>query len=122
MTVPTFTMRQLIEAGVHFGHQTHRWNPKMKPYLFGARNNIHIIDLQQSVPLLHRALHAVRDIVAGGGSVDTPAAFSNMTGPLLPPPHQKPGVIRIPHGRGGFGAAARDLAAKRRAEGAGSDT
>ena len=56
------------------------------------------------------------DIVAGGGSVDTPAAFSNMTGPLLPPPHQKPGVIRIPHGRGGFGAAARDLAAKRRAE------
>ncbi len=69
MTVPTFTMRQLIEAGVHFGHQTHRWNPKMKPYLFGARNNIHIIDLQQSVPLLHRALHAVRDIVAGGGKV-----------------------------------------------------
>ncbi len=69
MTVPTFTMRQLIEAGVHFGHQTHRWNPKMKPYLFGARNNIHIIDLQQSVPLLHRALHAVRDVVAGGGKV-----------------------------------------------------
>jgi small subunit ribosomal protein S2 len=69
MTVPTFTMRQLIEAGVHFGHQTHRWNPKMKSYLFGARNNIHIIDLQQSVPLLHRALHAVRDVVAGGGKV-----------------------------------------------------
>ncbi|MBX3454796.1 30S ribosomal protein S2 [Ferrovibrio sp.] len=69
MTVPTFTMRQLIEAGVHFGHQTHRWNPKMKSYLFGERNNIHIIDLQQSVPLLHRALHAVRDIVAGGGKV-----------------------------------------------------
>jgi len=69
MTVPTFTMRQLIEAGVHFGHQTHRWNPKMKPYLFGARNNIHIIDLQQSVPMLHRALHAVRDVVAGGGRV-----------------------------------------------------
>jgi len=69
MTVPTFSMRQLIEAGVHFGHQTHRWNPKMKPFLFGVRNNIHIIDLQQSVPLLHRALHAVRDIVAGGGKV-----------------------------------------------------
>ena len=69
MTVPTFTMRQLIEAGVHFGHQTHRWNPKMKSYLFGERINIHIIDLQQSVPLLHRALHAVRDIVAGGGKV-----------------------------------------------------
>ncbi|HEX6956851.1 MAG TPA: 30S ribosomal protein S2 [Ferrovibrio sp.] len=69
MTLPTFTMRQLIEAGVHFGHQTHRWNPKMKPFLYGERNNIHIIDLQQSVPLLHRALQAVRDTVAGGGRV-----------------------------------------------------
>jgi small subunit ribosomal protein S2 len=69
MTLPTFTMRQLIEAGVHFGHQTHRWNPKMKSYLFGDRNNIHIIDLQQSVPLLHRALQAVRDTVAGNGRV-----------------------------------------------------
>ncbi|WP_341914267.1 30S ribosomal protein S2 [Ferrovibrio terrae] len=69
MSLPTFTMRQLIEAGVHFGHQTHRWNPKMKSYLFGDRNNIHIIDLQQSVPLLHRALQAVRDTVAGGGRV-----------------------------------------------------
>jgi small subunit ribosomal protein S2 len=69
MTLPTFTMRQLIEAGVHFGHQTHRWNPKMKPFLFGERNNVHIIDLQQSVPMLHRALQAVRDTVAGGGRV-----------------------------------------------------
>jgi len=69
MTLPTFTMRQLIEAGVHFGHQTHRWNPKMKPFLFGDRNNVHIIDLQQSVPLLHRALQAVRDVTAGGGRV-----------------------------------------------------
>jgi small subunit ribosomal protein S2 len=69
MTLPSFSMRQLIEAGVHFGHQTHRWNPKMKSYLFGDRNNIHIIDLQQSVPLLHRALQAVRDTVAGGGKV-----------------------------------------------------
>ena len=69
MTLPTFTMRQLIEAGVHFGHQTHRWNPKMKSFLFGERNNVHIIDLQQSVPLLHRALQAVRDTVAGGGRV-----------------------------------------------------
>lgn len=69
MTLPTFTMRQLIEAGVHFGHQTHRWNPKMKSYLFGDRNNVHIIDLQQTVPLLHRALQAVRDTVAGGGRV-----------------------------------------------------
>ena len=53
-----FSMRQLLEAGVHFGHQTHRWNPKMEPYIFGVRNDIHIIDLTQTVPLLHQALHA----------------------------------------------------------------
>lgn len=67
--MPTFSMRQLIEAGVHFGHQTHRWNPKMQPYLFGVRNNVHIIDLQQTVPMLHRALQVVRDTVAAGGRV-----------------------------------------------------
>lgn len=69
MALPTFTMRQLLEAGVHFGHNTRRWNPKMAPYLFGDRNNIHIIDLQQTVPLMHRAMVAVRDVVAGGGRV-----------------------------------------------------
>ena len=69
MAAPDFTMRQLLEAGVHFGHQGHRWNPKMQPYIFGARNNIHIIDLAQTVPLLHRALQAVSDVVAGGGRV-----------------------------------------------------
>jgi small subunit ribosomal protein S2 len=62
-------MRQLLEAGVHFGHQTHRWNPKMEKFLFGDRNNIHIIDLAQTVPLLHQALVTVRDVVAGGGRV-----------------------------------------------------
>jgi len=62
-------MRQLLEAGVHFGHQTHRWDPKMKSYIFGARNGIHIIDLSQSVPLLHQALVKIRDVVAGGGRV-----------------------------------------------------
>jgi small subunit ribosomal protein S2 len=62
-------MRQLLEAGVHFGHQTHRWNPKMAPYIFGARNNIHVIDLSQTVPLLHQALKIVSDTVAGGGRV-----------------------------------------------------
>ncbi len=67
MTMPTFTMRQLLEAGVHFGHRTYRWNPKMSSYLYGARNGIHIIDLQQTVPLFHRALEAARDAVAGGG-------------------------------------------------------
>lgn len=69
MSLPTFTMRQLLEAGVHFGHQARRWNPKMGPYIFGKRNNIHIIDLQQTVPLLHQALKTVRDTVSGGGRV-----------------------------------------------------
>tara|TARA_R110000824_G_scaffold155226_6_gene327724 strand:- start:10170 stop:10925 length:756 start_codon:yes stop_codon:yes gene_type:complete len=69
MALPEFSMRGLLEAGVHFGHQTHRWNPKMAPFLFGDRNNIHIIDLAQTVPLLHQALLAVRDAVAGGGRV-----------------------------------------------------
>ncbi len=69
MTLPAFTMRQLLEAGVHFGHRTRRWNPKMAPYLFGVRNGIHIIDLQQTVPLLHQAMTAVKDVVAGGGRV-----------------------------------------------------
>ncbi|WP_340151573.1 30S ribosomal protein S2 [uncultured Sneathiella sp.] len=69
MALPTFTMRQLLEAGVHFGHQSRRWNPKMGPYIFGARNKIHILDLQQTVPMLYQALKVVRDTVAGGGRV-----------------------------------------------------
>jgi small subunit ribosomal protein S2 len=69
MALPDFSMRQLLEAGVHFGHQTHRWNPKMAPYIFGARNNVHIIDLSQTVPLLHQALKVISDTVAGGGRV-----------------------------------------------------
>jgi small subunit ribosomal protein S2 len=69
MALPDYTMRQLLEAGVHFGHQTHRWNPKMQSFIFGERNNIHIIDLAQTVPLLHQALVAVRDAVARGGRV-----------------------------------------------------
>ncbi len=69
MAAPTFTMRQLLEAGVHFGHQTHRWNPKMESYLYGVRNGIHIIDLQQTVPMLYRALDAVQATIAGGGRV-----------------------------------------------------
>ena len=69
MALPEFTMRQLLEAGVHFGHQAHRWNPKMGQYIFGTRNNIHIIDLAQSVPMLHRALQAVSDTVAKGGRI-----------------------------------------------------
>jgi len=67
--MPTFSMRQLLEAGVHYGHQTRRWNPKMAPYLYGARSGIHIIDLQQTVPMLHQALQVIRNVVAGGGRV-----------------------------------------------------
>ncbi len=69
MALPDFTMRGLLETGAHFGHQSHRWNPKMEPFIFGARNNIHIIDLAQTVPLLHQALKAVSDTVARGGRV-----------------------------------------------------
>ncbi len=69
MTLPAFNMRQLLEAGVHFGHQAHRWNPKMQPFIYGARNNIHILDLTQTVPMLHQALLKVSDTVAGGGRV-----------------------------------------------------
>lgn len=64
-----FTMRQLLEAGVHFGHHTRRWNPKMKPFIFGVRNGVHILDLQQTVPMLDRALKGVQDIAANGGRV-----------------------------------------------------
>jgi len=69
MALPEFSMRQLLEAGAHFGHQTHRWNPKMERYIFGSRANIHIIDLSQSIPLLHQALVKVREVAAGGGRV-----------------------------------------------------
>ncbi|MFI5012642.1 MAG: 30S ribosomal protein S2 [Hyphomicrobiales bacterium] len=69
MALPEFSMRQLLEAGAHFGHQSHRWNPKMESYIFGIRNGVHIIDLGQTVPLLHRGLQAVSDTVARGGRV-----------------------------------------------------
>ncbi len=69
MALPDFTMRGLLEAGAHFGHQSHRWNPKMEPFIYGARNNIHIIDLAQTVPLLHQALKAISDTVARGGRI-----------------------------------------------------
>lgn len=69
MALPDISMRQLLEAGIHFGHQTHRWNPKMAPFIYGSRNNIHIMDLTQTVPLLHQALLTVSDVVAKGGRV-----------------------------------------------------
>ena len=69
MSTIAFTMRQLLEAGVHFGHHTRRWNPKMSDYIYGVRNSTHILDLRQSVPLLHRALEAIREVTASGGRV-----------------------------------------------------
>lgn len=69
MALPEFTLRQLLEAGVHFGHQTHRWNPRMAPYIYGDRNGIHIIDLTQTVPLLDAALQAVQQTVSKGGRI-----------------------------------------------------
>ena len=65
--IPTFTMRQLLEAGVHFGHHTRRWNPKMEPYIFGKRNSIHIINLEKTVPMLYEALEAIQSIAKNGG-------------------------------------------------------
>ena len=69
MALPDYSMRQLLEAGVHFGHQTHRWNPKMAPYIYGARNKVHIIDLSRTVHYLNHALQEIRDLVSGGGRV-----------------------------------------------------
>lgn len=69
MAHPEFTMRQLLEAGVHFGHNTRRWNPKMRPYIYGVRNNVHIMDLQQTVPMLNAALKTLHDIAANGGRI-----------------------------------------------------
>ncbi len=69
MAAPVVSMQQLIEAGAHFGHQTHRWNPRMKPYIFGARNGVHILDLSQTVPLMARALDFIASTVQAGGKV-----------------------------------------------------
>src|SRR3954464_13197562 len=69
MALPEFSMRQLLESGAHFGHRQQRWNPKMAPFIYGARNDIHILDLTQTVPLLHQALVALRDVAAGGGRI-----------------------------------------------------
>src|SRR4051794_38053006 len=101
MSLPDFSMRQLLEAGVHFGHQAHRWNPKMSEYIFGARNNIHIIDLAQSVPMMHRALQAVSDTVAKGGGV--PFVGTQRQGQGAPPAGAQkkgPDYGKFPRGRG----------------------
>lgn len=69
MTLPTFTLRQLVEAGAHFGHHARRWNPQMAPYIYGKKDNVHIIDLQKTYPMLYNALNAVREVAANGGKV-----------------------------------------------------
>ena len=69
MALPTFTMREMLEAGVHFGHSTRRWNPKMEQFIFGARNKTHILDLQQTMPMFHQALQALSDVTSRGGRV-----------------------------------------------------
>ena len=105
MALPDFSMRQLLEAGAHFGHQTHRWNPKMERYIFGARANIHIIDLSQTMPLLHQALVKVREVAASGGRVlfvgtkrqaSDPVAVPSPAGTGPGRPTGKPGTTRRP--------------------------
>ena len=82
MALPEFTLRQLLEAGVHFGHQTQRWNPRMGPFIYGQRNGIHIMDLTQTVPMLDQALNAVRDTVAKGGRVLFVGTKRQASGPV----------------------------------------
>jgi small subunit ribosomal protein S2 len=82
MALPEFTMRQLLEAGVHFGHQTQRWNPRMGPFIYGARNGIHIMDLTQTVPMLDQALQAIRDTVAKGGRILFVGTKRQAAGPI----------------------------------------
>ncbi|MEM7056254.1 MAG: 30S ribosomal protein S2 [Pseudomonadota bacterium] len=82
MALPEFSMRQLLEAGVHFGHQTHRWNPKMGEFIYGSRNGIHIMDLTQTVPMLDAALNALRECVAGGGRVLFVGTKRQAAGPI----------------------------------------
>jgi small subunit ribosomal protein S2 len=82
MALPEFSMRQLLEAGVHFGHQTHRWDPKMKSFIFGERNGIHVVDLSQTVPLLHQALVKIRDTVARGGRILMVGTKRQAQGPI----------------------------------------
>ncbi|TMV08574.1 30S ribosomal protein S2 [Ruegeria sediminis] len=82
MALPEFTMRQLLEAGVHFGHQTQRWNPRMAPFIYGARNGIHILDLTQTVPMLDQALQVIRETVAKGGRILFVGTKRQAAGPI----------------------------------------
>jgi small subunit ribosomal protein S2 len=96
MALPSFSMRQLLEAGVHFGHHTRRWNPRMAPYIYGVRNNVHIIDLQQSVPMLQRALQALRDTAAKGGRILF-VATKRQASPLIAKTRDRCGQFFVNH-------------------------
>jgi small subunit ribosomal protein S2 len=96
MSLPSFSMRQLLEAGVHFGHHTRRWNPRMAPFIYGVRNNVHIIDLQQSVPLLQRALQALRDTAAKGGRILF-VATKRQASPLIAKTRDRCGQFFVNH-------------------------
>ena len=96
MALPSFSMRQLLEAGVHFGHHTRRWNPRMAPYIYGVRNNVHIIDLQQSVPMLQKALQALRDTAAKGGRILF-VATKRQASPLIAKTRERCGQFFVNH-------------------------
>lgn len=96
MALPSFSMRQLLEAGVHFGHHTRRWNPRMAPYIYGVRNNVHIIDLQQSMPMLQRALQALRDTAAKGGRILF-VATKRQASPLIAKTRERCGQFFVNH-------------------------
>jgi small subunit ribosomal protein S2 len=96
MALPAYSMRQLLEAGVHFGHNTRRWNPRMAPYIYGVRNNVHIIDLQQTVPMLHRALQALRDVAAKGGRILF-VATKRQAAPLIAKTKERTGQFYVNH-------------------------
>jgi small subunit ribosomal protein S2 len=96
MALPAFSMRQLLEAGVHFGHHTRRWNPRMAPFIYGVRNNVHIIDLQQSVPMLQRALQALRDTAAKGGRILF-VATKRQAAPLIAKTKERTGQFFVNH-------------------------
>lgn len=86
MALPDFSMRQLLEAGVHYGHQTQRWNPRMAEFIYGDRNGIHIIDLTQTVPMLDAALNVIRETVAKGGRILSSAPSARPPRPSRKPP------------------------------------
>src|SRR5688572_25987978 len=98
MALPEFSMRQLLEAGAHFGHRQQRWNPKMAPFIYGQRNDIHILDLTQPVPLRHQALVTLREIAAGGGRILFVGTSARRQSRSPRPPSAAPSITSITAG------------------------